>query len=193
MTFRKLTLTAALVLSGTAIAQAQGVNVTMNAIDASGVGKAIGALTLSDSKDGLRIEPKLESLPAGDHGFHVHVNPDCGPAAAADGKMAAGLSAGRPSCHQLLLPVGLCTLRVITGGKTFRASALRRPLLSVFISAPMALPAAGVNGVHRHIGALRLSNRGPRQYSAGGGHVNLRNVMAILPWSSGTRYVASKT
>lgn len=94
MTFRKLTLTAALLLAGTATAAAQGASVTVNAIDSSGIGKAIGTLTLSDGKDGLRIEPKLESLPAGDHGFHVHVNPDCGAAAAADGKMAAGLAAG---------------------------------------------------------------------------------------------------
>lgn len=75
-------------------AQAQTASVTMNAIDATGVGKAIGTLSLSDTKDGLRVEPKLEGLTAGEHGFHVHVNPDCGPGAAADGKPAAGLAAG---------------------------------------------------------------------------------------------------
>ena len=37
--------------------------VTMNAIDATGVGKEIGTLGLSDSKDGLQITPRLAGLP----------------------------------------------------------------------------------------------------------------------------------
>ncbi len=38
--------------------------------------------------------PDLADLPPGDHGFHVHVNPDCGPGAGPDGLPAAGLAAG---------------------------------------------------------------------------------------------------
>jgi hypothetical protein len=34
---------------------------------------------LSDTKTGLRIAPQLAGLPTGDHGFHIHANPDCGP------------------------------------------------------------------------------------------------------------------
>ena len=66
----------------------------MNSIDANGVGKKVGTLGLSDTKAGLRIIPRLTDLPAGDHGFHVHVNPNCGPANGPNGQPAAGMAAG---------------------------------------------------------------------------------------------------
>jgi Cu-Zn family superoxide dismutase len=94
MTFRHLAMTSVLLFAGAGCALAADATVTMNAIDATGLGKPVGALSLSDTKEGLRVEPRLEGLAPGDHGFHVHVNADCGPAAAADGKMAAGLAAG---------------------------------------------------------------------------------------------------
>lgn len=80
----------AIVGAGTACAE----TVTMNTIDASGVGKVIGTISLSDANEGLVIMPDLADLPAGDHGIHVHVNPDCGPGAGADGRPAAGFAAG---------------------------------------------------------------------------------------------------
>jgi Cu-Zn family superoxide dismutase len=67
--------------------------VSMFKIDTKGVGAEIGTLTLSDSRGGLHIVPKLAGLPAGTHGFHIHENPNCGPAMK-DGKMQAGLAAG---------------------------------------------------------------------------------------------------
>jgi superoxide dismutase, Cu-Zn family len=76
--------------AGTAYAD----NVTINAISASGVGKVIGTIGISDASEGLVIMPDLTELPPGDHGFHIHVNPDCGPGAGADGQPAAGLAAG---------------------------------------------------------------------------------------------------
>lgn len=69
-------------------------NVTVNAISASGVGKVIGTIGISDAREGLVIMPDLAELPPGDHGFHIHVNPDCGPGAGPDGQPAAGLAAG---------------------------------------------------------------------------------------------------
>ncbi len=66
----------------------------MNAISASGVGKVIGSIGISDASEGLVIMPDLAELPPGDHGFHIHVNPDCGPGAGPDGQPAAGLAAG---------------------------------------------------------------------------------------------------
>ena len=85
-------LAAAFVVVGAGTACAD--TVTMNAIDASGVGKAIGTISLSDASEGLVVMPDLTDLPAGDHGIHVHVNPDCGPGAGADGRPAAGFAAG---------------------------------------------------------------------------------------------------
>ncbi len=89
-----VTLTAAIVLAGAGAAYAANETVTMTAIDANGIGKEIGTLRLSDTKAGLQITPRLAGLPPGDHGFHVHVNPNCGPGNGPDGKPAAGLAAG---------------------------------------------------------------------------------------------------
>ena len=83
---------AMLMTTGSAYAESE--TVTMNAIDANGVGTEIGTLRLSDTKSGLEIIPQLRNLPAGDHGFHVHVNPNCGPGTAPNGQPAAGLAAG---------------------------------------------------------------------------------------------------
>ena len=78
------------VRAGTAYAE----TVTMNVIEASGVGKVIGTISLSDANEGLIVMPDLADLPPGDHGFHVHVNPNCGPGAGPDGQPAAGFAAG---------------------------------------------------------------------------------------------------
>src|SRR5215472_4376982 len=86
-------LASTILVTGTA-AHAASTTVDINAIDANGVGKKIGTLRLSDSKQGLRIMPQLANLPPGDHGFHVHVNPDCGPGNGPNGQPAAGMAAG---------------------------------------------------------------------------------------------------
>ena len=67
--------------------------VTVNKIDANGVGTAIGTLTLEDTMGGLKITPNLADLPPGDHGFHLHANGDCGPGEQ-NGNKVAGLAAG---------------------------------------------------------------------------------------------------
>lgn len=79
-------------ISGTALAASKTVSV--NAIDATGVGAPIGTITFRDTSQGLVGEPKLTSLPPGVHGFHVHENPNCGPGTGANGQPAAGMAAG---------------------------------------------------------------------------------------------------
>lgn len=106
-------------------------NVTINAISASGVGKVIGTIGISDASEGLVIMPDLAELPPGDHGFHIHANPDCGPGAGADGQPAAGLAAGGHydpgSTGKHLGPHGqghkgdLPALRVDSGGNAMNA------------------------------------------------------------------------
>jgi Cu-Zn family superoxide dismutase len=59
----------------------------------SGVGAAVGTVTLQDSDYGLILQPNLTGLPEGVHGFHVHTNPDC-QAAQKDGTWVPGLAAG---------------------------------------------------------------------------------------------------
>lgn len=67
--------------------------VTVNAIDATGVGGKIGTVTLRDGKAGLEVMPRLAGLVPGPHGFHIHENPSCA-AKEQDGKLVAGLAAG---------------------------------------------------------------------------------------------------
>src|SRR5215475_4528153 len=89
-----VTLAAAITVAGASTAYAASTTVTINAIDANGVGKKIGTIELSDTNEGLRITPQLSDLPPGDHGFHVHVNPNCGPANGPNGQPAAAMAAG---------------------------------------------------------------------------------------------------
>jgi superoxide dismutase, Cu-Zn family len=80
-------------LAVTASANAATLTVTANKIDAHGVGAAIGTIMLEDTPAGLKITPNLTDLPPGPHGFHVHINPACGPGEQ-NGQPAAGLAAG---------------------------------------------------------------------------------------------------
>lgn len=86
---------AALALVLPSVAMAATKTVTVNAIDANGVGAAIGTITFRDTKQGLLVEPKLSSLqPPGPHGFHIHENPNCGPGPGPNNQSAAGMAAG---------------------------------------------------------------------------------------------------
>ena len=87
-----VTLASVILTVGAGAAYAANETVTLNAIDANGVGKEIGTLRLSDTKEGLEIMPGLAGLPPGDHGFHVHVNPNCGPGNGPNGQPAAVIS-----------------------------------------------------------------------------------------------------
>ncbi len=77
-----------------ASAQAAEVQATITLIDANGLGAPIGTVTVTDGQDGAVIKADLVGLPPGEHGFHVHENGDCAPAANAEGAMTAGLAAG---------------------------------------------------------------------------------------------------
>lgn len=76
-----------------AYADSAGKKVPMYLITAEGQGRKIGAIVLKDSSQGLVVQPRIIGLTPGEHGFHVHENPDCSPKKK-DGKMVAGLAAG---------------------------------------------------------------------------------------------------
>jgi Cu-Zn family superoxide dismutase len=78
---------------GSARTTGSQLTVAMYKIDAKGVGPEIGTIMFSITRAGLRIEPALGGLPPGEHGFHIHEKPDCGPGEK-DGKVQAGLAAG---------------------------------------------------------------------------------------------------
>jgi Cu-Zn family superoxide dismutase len=89
----KMKILMAAVLCAWAPAALAAVTITVNQIDAKGVGQSIGTIMAEDGKDGLMLTTSLKGLPPGEHGFHVHENPDCGPKEK-DGKMTSGLAAG---------------------------------------------------------------------------------------------------
>jgi len=67
--------------------------VQMHMTSSSGIGPAIGSITLSSSPYGTMFTPDLSGLEPGLHGFHVHENANCGPKETG-GKMVPGLAAG---------------------------------------------------------------------------------------------------
>jgi Cu-Zn family superoxide dismutase len=90
---RRSQLAVALMLLGSTLAVAGEKIVVVNAISEEGVGKIIGTVKLSDSDQGLLIDPDLGELTPGPHGFHIHEKPSCG-IGEKDGKKVAGLGAG---------------------------------------------------------------------------------------------------
>jgi Cu-Zn family superoxide dismutase len=64
------------VVCSAGLAQASLV-IPVHLTDANGVGQEIGTITADDSVYGLMLTPKLQGLPAGVHGFHIHEMPMC--------------------------------------------------------------------------------------------------------------------
>lgn len=91
---RSFYLAAALVLASAAPALAAKVSVPMALVTPTGKGADVGSVTFSDTPAGVSISLDLHGLPPGDHGFHIHQNPSCEPAAAADGKVTPAGGAG---------------------------------------------------------------------------------------------------
>jgi Cu-Zn family superoxide dismutase len=91
--FKNIALAGAVLITFSGAAFAATKTVTMNTIDANGVGAAIGTITFRDTPQGLMVEPKLSGLPAGAHGFHIHEKANCGPGPGANNQPAAGMAA----------------------------------------------------------------------------------------------------
>lgn len=76
-----------------ATASATEIIVPLTLISEKGLGADAGTVAVSETAAGLQLKTHLKGLPPGDHGFHVHQNPDCGAKDKA-GKMTAGEAAG---------------------------------------------------------------------------------------------------
>jgi Cu-Zn family superoxide dismutase len=75
-----LTLAGLLAASVPVQVQAQTLTVPMQLVDADGGTKSIGTITITGAPDGVTFTPRLEGLPPGSHGFHVHEKASCDPA-----------------------------------------------------------------------------------------------------------------
>jgi len=84
---------AAIVLSLSSTLATAEVVVTMNLVDAKGVGASVGQVTITESPYGLVFTPALHGLAPGIHGFHLHQNASCA-AQEKDGVMVPAGAAG---------------------------------------------------------------------------------------------------
>src|SRR4051812_21017393 len=73
----KAALVAAACIGGSAMA-AEG-SATLNLLTETGNGKAVGTVTITETRYGLVFTPALNGLPPGFHGFHVHDKGSCAP------------------------------------------------------------------------------------------------------------------
>lgn len=64
------------------------IKAAMHHLSKTGVGKKIGYVYLSDTPDGLLLEPDLCEIPPGEHGFHIHEFGDVEPRNGTPGGMA---------------------------------------------------------------------------------------------------------
>ena len=76
-----------------ALAFAESVVVPVHLVSATGVGSLVGQIELSDTKQGLKILPNIELLPAGQRAIHIHENPSCD-AGLKEGVATAAFAAG---------------------------------------------------------------------------------------------------
>jgi superoxide dismutase, Cu-Zn family len=83
---------AVVALAGPAAAEEAAAD--MYAVSADGIGDQIGTIELADGAGGLVLETDLSGLPPGAHGFHLHSEGSCEPAANDEGQMTAALGAG---------------------------------------------------------------------------------------------------
>jgi Cu-Zn family superoxide dismutase len=75
-------------------ALAEDATAEMHGVSADGVGESIGTVQLSDGADGLTLAVDVQGLTPGEHGFHLHQNGSCEPAANQEGQMTAAGGAG---------------------------------------------------------------------------------------------------
>jgi Cu-Zn family superoxide dismutase len=81
-------------LAAAAPAWSASVKTPMTLVTAAGEGPSVGSVILKDAPGGVSIALDLHGLPPGPHGFHVHANPSCAPAAGPDGTMTPAAGAG---------------------------------------------------------------------------------------------------
>jgi Cu-Zn family superoxide dismutase len=85
---------AACLACGGGLAAAAEVKAEMHTVTATGLGEAVGIVTISDGGGGAAVKTALKGLPAGPHGFHIHRNASCDATTRAGGQTVPAGAAG---------------------------------------------------------------------------------------------------
>ena len=85
--------------------------VTLQRIDANGIGESIGSVTAQDTDQGLVIYPDLAGLSPGEHGFHLHSTGSCEVGQTPEGTPVRARLVGAPATKRAPLAVADCWLR----------------------------------------------------------------------------------
>ncbi|MDR2502907.1 MAG: superoxide dismutase family protein [Deltaproteobacteria bacterium] len=88
-----LGLCALLLLALAPFARGAGLSADMYLATKDGQGGKVGTATFTDNGDGLDVMVDFMGLPPGQHGLHVHENPDCAPTTK-DGQVTPAGAAG---------------------------------------------------------------------------------------------------
>ncbi len=69
------------------------ISVPMFKVTDAGIGESLGKIIIAETAKGVALQVDVTGLAAGQHGFHLHENGSCEPAAK-DGKPQAAIAAG---------------------------------------------------------------------------------------------------
>ena len=109
-------------------------------------GAGIGSVLVEDTPGGARFTPNLSGLTAGEHGFHVHVNPSCGSAGQDAGGHYDPMDTGRHEGPDGNGHLGdLPRLVVDGGGAASMAVVARRVQVSDLVGRSLMIHAGGDN------------------------------------------------
>jgi superoxide dismutase, Cu-Zn family len=75
-------------------AHAETLSVTVNSVNAQGVGSSVGTVEIETNEHGLVFRPELSGLEPGTHGFHIHAKGSCEPEEKDGQTVPAGAAGG---------------------------------------------------------------------------------------------------
>lgn len=85
-------------LSLSALAHAQ-ITVPIHSVASKDGDRSLGSVTITETPGGLQFTPALQGLPPGQHGFHVHMNGNCGEGPVNGKSTPAGAAGGHLDPH----------------------------------------------------------------------------------------------